>query len=105
MAERKPDHMTQRTEQIQRGQSEDFHAEVRRMLLRSRQLNEQQDALAASFIELHEATHEYEIDELTRCLIDTPTNEDYAACLVRIDNWRYPQELESESDPLHGPAS
>lgn len=65
--------------------------EVNRLLGYAAWLRDQQEATALQFVELHEPETDYEIDELTDLIFNDPTNSEYAACMLRIMNHKYPR--------------
>jgi hypothetical protein len=65
--------------------------EINRLLGYAAWLRDQQEATAMQFVELHEPETDYEIDELTDLVFNQPTNSEYAACMLRIMNHKYPR--------------
>ena len=66
--------------------------EVNRMIGYAKHLREQQEATAAAFIDLHDPTSNFEIDELYDVIVNRPSSADYAASMVRIMHEKFPHQ-------------
>lgn len=72
--------------------------EVNRLLGLAKHYRDQQEAVATAFIDLHDVTTDFEVDELYHVIQDNPTHAEYAAAMVRIMNYRYPVERQCRND-------
>ncbi|NNE62367.1 MAG: hypothetical protein HKN35_15855 [Woeseia sp.] len=76
---------------------EDIPDDINRKIQYAHWLREQQEATALEFVDIHEPTSDYEIDELRNVIYNDPTAEEYAACMIRIMHYRFPTNHEART--------